>query len=317
MNYLTHWLSVILLSLVITTLAAAQKRKTHSLEDAIDLKPGASCLELERLVAAVKPYLSGDSIDSRIRIEVRGDPVRASVISFKLRRNQNEYATRRFDDAPRDCAQLHALIGLTLAFAIDATWLTERVKEDKKPTKSRDSGITRFALGADGLGSIGVVPGVGIGGNIRVEIGFLQWMDLRTSLFSVFSGEQTFEGIEGAAISLLLAARVDGCAGLSPYWWLKVRGCTGFAFGTFVTIGYNYQVMNRTEAKPWTASVSGLDGLFTLSEELKLACAIDALFPTSGREIQVLGPNEEVVAERRIGTVGGAVRIGLLFFFAQ
>jgi hypothetical protein len=314
--YVTHWLSSLIFLLSITTLAVAQEPKTHTLKEAIDLKPGASCLELERLIASVEPYLSTDSIDSRIRIEVRGDPVRASVITFKLRRNHEEYATRRFDEAPVDCEQLHELIGLTLAFAIDATWLTKRVTENRELTESGDSDITRIALAVDALGAIGVVPGIGMGGDIRVEVGFLQWLDLRASLFSVFSGRQAIEDTTGTVDSLLLAARLDSCAGLSPFSWLTVRGCMGLALGTFITHGNDYESI-RTEAKLWIASASGLDWLFSLSEGVKLVCAIDALFPTTRRVIQVLGPDGAVVAERPIGTVGGVARIGLLFVFAQ
>jgi hypothetical protein len=314
--YVTHWLSALFILLSITTLAVAQEPTTHSLEEAIDLKPGASCLTLKRLVASVVPYLSSDSIDSRIRIEVRGDPYRASVITFTLRRNQREYAIRRFDDAPRDCEQLHALIGLTLAFAIDATWLAKKVTENKQRPQSDDSDIKRIALAADALGAIGVVPGIGTGGDIRFEVGFLQWLDLRASLFSVYSSRQAIEDTTGTVDSLLLAARLDGCAGLSPFSWLKVRGCMGFAAGTFITHGIDYE-SSRTEAKLWNASASGVDWLFTLSDGLKLACAIDALFPTSRRVILVLGPDGAVVAQRAIGTVGGVARIGLLFFFAE
>lgn len=303
-------------SLSFTALATAQDRTTHSLEEAISLKPGASCLVSERLVAAVRPYLSSGIIDSRIHIEVIGDPSRANVIRFTLRRDQTVYATRRFDNAPSDCEQAHALIGLALAFAIDATWLVKNVAEKSEREAVSGVEIRRFALGADALVSTGVVPGIGLGTALRAEVGFFDWLDLRASMLGVYSGEQSIEGSGGAVDSLIAATRIDACAGLPILSWVRMRGCMGFSLGVFATHGNGLE-SSKVEARPWAASASGLDWLFTLFDGLKLVCAIDAVFPIQRRVIQVLGPDGEVAAARPLGSIGAAGRIGLLFFFVE
>ena len=94
--------------------AGERAASTHALWDAIDVDPGATCLDKARLLEHVARWLGRKEIDARIRVEVSGHETRTDVASFRVTRGEGRVAERTLDPAPLPCADLHA----GLAFAI-------------------------------------------------------------------------------------------------------------------------------------------------------------------------------------------------------
>jgi hypothetical protein len=298
--------------------ASAQAFPTHSIKEAINLYPGATCLELGRLTDAVQRILSTDAIDARIRVEVRGDWRAPNVVSITIWRVAQAYATRRFDDAPADCAELHSLVGLAIAFAIDATWLAKGKKEKKvdvaPPVAKTPTLVQRLALGADAAISGGVVAGLGMGASLRLELRALSWLDLRSSVLGVFSLKQPLGA--GNVDLILTAARVDACGGMPLQPRFAMRACLGAAIGGLTTHGRNF-TPSMTDTTLWLAVVGGVDGLWTVSEHIKLVVAIDGVIPIGRHIVQVLDlkKNEPVGDSLTLNRVAVMGRIGPLFSF--
>jgi hypothetical protein len=98
---------------------------TVALGEAIVVRPGATCLEHPRLVAQIRAWTDRDAIDARLVVEVTGDTAKPNKLAFTLRRGDDVVAVRRFDPAPSRCSDLHSVVGLAIALAIDATLLEE------------------------------------------------------------------------------------------------------------------------------------------------------------------------------------------------
>ncbi len=298
-----------LIALSVPALAVAQEHMKQSARKAISLDPGASCLQPVPLAAAVEQFLPDDSIDSRIRVHVSGHPTIPDRVSFTVLREGQTVAMRRFENTPRDCQHLHALVGLAVAFAIDATWLTRRVVEEEADNPSAPSPL---ALGVELLVSGGVVPGLGLGSAIRLELAASEWLDLRATTLGVFSWNQSIGESSGKVDALLAAGRLDACGGGRLLRHLRIRACTGAAVGPFITHGREFED-SKTQTKPWIASSTGVDCQLSLTPGASLVLTLVGFFPVSRRVIQVLGPDGEVMAERRLEQASVVVGIGPTF----
>jgi hypothetical protein len=302
----------------------AQAFATHSVREAISLQSGATCLNTDRLADSVKQLLSSDALDSRIAVDVQGDPVLASSVSIIIWRANQAYATRRFDDAPQDCDQLHKLVALAIAFAIDATWLDKREiakkpldKPAEKPPEEpeRPSDFRGWALGIDVVATGGAVLGPGFGWDLRAELGLVSWLEIRGSALGIYSYMQPIRNSSGSVDSFLHAARVDGCVGAHLLPWLKPRACLGGAIGAYTTQGRNFSP-HITDTTLWMAGVAGIEFLFTVAEKIELVFSIDSFFPVGQRIIQVLDlQNEPIGAEENLTRAAVVVRAGPLFLF--
>jgi hypothetical protein len=302
----------------------AQAFATHSVREAISLQSGATCLDADRLADSVKQLLSSDALDSRIAVDVQGDPTLASSISITIWRANQAYATRHFDDAPQDCDQLHKLVALAIAFAIDATWLDRREiakkpadKPAEKPPEKpeKPSGITSWALGIDGVASGGVVLGPGFGWDLRVELGLVSWLEIRGSVLGIYSFMQPIGNSSGSVDSFLHAGRVDGCVGAPLQSWVRPRVCLGGALGAYTTQGRGF-TSPITDTTLWMAGVAGIEVLFTVAEKIELVLSVDGVFPLGRRIIEVLDlQNQPIDQEENLNRAAVVARAGPLFRF--
>ncbi len=85
--------------------------------------PGATCLSAETLAEHVPAWLGRDEIEANIDIEVRGDPFVANAAAITVTTPAG-LIERAFDDGPPGCSDLHAVLGLAIAMAIDASVLS-------------------------------------------------------------------------------------------------------------------------------------------------------------------------------------------------
>jgi hypothetical protein len=296
----------------------AQATSTYSIDEALRLRPGATCLESDRLVEAIKRIIPEDAIDSRIRVDVLGDRVLPNAVSIEIWRANEAYAMRHFDDVPGDCQQLHSLVALAIVFAIDATWLAKRTPERPLPTKESPS-VSRAAIGIDANIASGAVLGTGLGGDLRGELSFFSWLELRGTLLILYSGNEPVGKSSGSVDSILTAGRLDACGSAALQSWVRMRACLGGAVGGYTTIGRDYDQSN-SDTTLWIGGSAGVDGLFTLSENIKLVIGFDGLFPLAKRTIDVryidiTGSTIRRPEERSLGRAAVVGHVGPLFYF--
>src|SRR6516164_7208091 len=94
------------------------------LKDAVKVEPG-KCIESGPLVERIKTWLKRDSIDPRIRVEVRASKT-ANDVHFTIRRNEQIVGEKDMR-AEMACAEFQSAVALAIASALDAIILeTER-----------------------------------------------------------------------------------------------------------------------------------------------------------------------------------------------
>jgi hypothetical protein len=315
-------ISLFLLAFVPGQKALAQPFSARPIRDAIQLNPGASCLNLYRLSDAVTGLLSSDQLDRRISVEVSGDPVLPNVVSITIWRVHQAYATRRFSDAPDDCNQLHRLVALAIAFAIDATWLDkpEHAKKEgsvKKETPEKpELEPLGFAFGFDGAITSGMVPGFGFGGDLRLEYRIFSWLDARIAFLGVYGLMQPLG--QGTVDSYVHALRLDACAGWPLDSWVRLRGCLGGAIGVFTTRGSSDFIVPMTDTTAWAATLASIESLFKIADNADVTISFDAAFPSGRRIIQVLNfedPKSDPLAKIDLKLAAILARFGFLLYF--
>ncbi|MFY0531229.1 hypothetical protein [Nannocystis pusilla] len=93
------------------------------LREALRVEPGATCLTADALADAATTWLGRDTIDPSVaRIDVRGDPARPHSVAIALE-IRGELVERTLDPPRPTCSDLHALVGLAIAIAVDAAVL--------------------------------------------------------------------------------------------------------------------------------------------------------------------------------------------------
>jgi len=251
---------------------------TVPLGDAIVLRAGSTCLERERLTAQVRSWIDLERIDARLVVEVVGDPTQPQRLAFSLRRGDDVIAVRRFDPAPARCADLHSVVGLAIALAIDAT-LLENLQREPDPEPSPDDEVDppidpppkdpppvvtppkdprgegprprSWALWSEitGLLSIGAPPGLGGGARFGLYGRWRETIDLGAGMVAQSSGAEPIG--TGMALFSVAAGRVDVCAG-PRLGRVRLRGCTGLIAGAALAAGQGFD-QDATIRVPWVA----------------------------------------------------------------
>jgi hypothetical protein len=265
-------------------------------EQALEVDPGATCLESGRLAEQVRTWIGVREVDERIVVEVRGDPTDPTRVSFTLRRDGEVIAVRRFDPAPVSCPDLHAVVGLAIALALDAT-LLESVGAAEEPSQSPTAEAPSaeppakpsetpkpvvdvappvepspeprpWALriaGEAGL-SLGAPPGVGGYGAAFVEAGWRDRVDLRIGPHLASSGSQPAGA--GEVLMWVISGRSDICVG-ARLRVVRPRACAGLLVGAALARGGGF-LEDRTVRLPWVAVPVGGDLRIRVARRLEL-----------------------------------------------
>jgi hypothetical protein len=288
--------------------------------------PGATCVDHDRLALQVRTWLDQPDVDARLRIEVVGDEEHALRLSFTLRRDDEVIAVRAFDPAPERCTDLHAVVGLAIALAIDATVL-ESVGVEARTTPPRIEPPTvrkttpkpgapprprarqwRMRIDLTGMFTVGHPPGVG--GGAKLELGFA-WrdiIDLGVGAMAASSGSEPVG--EGAATFSVVGALAQICAG-PPWRRLRPRGCVGVIGGAAIAAGQGFMV-DATTRVAWVDLPFGADLRVQLAPRVDFTLGIDGLVALLRPEFVAVSLDEDV-AIRRFPRVGLALEAGLSF----
>jgi len=225
------------------------------LAQVLTLEPGASCLERDRLLAHVKMWLGGERVDAGVRVRVHGDPADRRKLWFELERD-GQSTRRSFDAAPDSCDDTHAVLGLSIAMAIDAERLRETLAPLPAPPRLRLLSL-QPSLAYD------VLPDVSLGVLLGGELGLLPWFGLRADALVHYSWDDTISGSTGHFDALLAGGSLQACTGGRPDPTLRIALCVGLASGALHAWGTDYAPSNA-ETGLWLGVRSGLRFHLTL-----------------------------------------------------
>jgi hypothetical protein len=287
-------LEAVLIALLLITSGSPASQDTpaqvRSVEDALTVDAGATCLESSRLATQVRAWMELREIDERLVVDVRGDRDDPTRVSFTIILDGEVIAVRRFDSAPETCADLHAVVGLAIALALDATVLetvgvASKAQAAEEPSSDEDGDSNAEAdlhaesevdpdperdwvlrvSGEAGV-SLGVPPGVGGYAALFLEAGWRERLDIRIGPYGGSSGPQP----AGSASTLIwvLAGRSDVCVG-GRLRVVRPRGCVGVLLGAAIAEGRGF-VEDRAARLPWVALPVGGDLRIMVAKRLEL-----------------------------------------------
>ena len=309
----------------------------RDVEHALELHPGATCLDRQRLAEQVRAWIGVREVDERLVVEVRGDPEDPTRVSFTIARDGEVIAIRRFDAAPESCPDLHAVVGLALALALDAT-LLESVAAPKEtdtsasdpvpPVESSDpepapidpelepeseparSDVPKpwgLRFAAEAGVTLGAPPGVGGYGALFAEAGWRDRFDVRIGPHFASSGMQR-AGL-GEVLMWVVAGRTDVCVG-GRLRVLRPRACAGVLLGAALAGGQGF-LEDRTVRLPWVAVPVGGDLRIRVGRRLELELGAELLVNLVRPAVDFVDPSglRQVgrVFPRFAGTFGAGV----------
>ncbi len=280
---------------VVLSLAWAQPEAApeQPLRSALQVDAGATCLELDELEDVIRDALRTDTVDARIQVALVGDAQDAFALEYTVRRSGEVIATRRFDAEATDCEHLHAVVGVSVALAIDATLLLPEPepKPEPQPAPEPDPETPPelAARRADSAelepspweGAVVVRGGVGFQapptwagvGAVAVE---LRWRD-RVSIDAGLVGARGgFVSVgEGRAAFTLVGAMLGLCGG-KTFGRVHPRGCGGVVVGGALAKGQGF-ANARNDAIPWVGVTFGGDVRVRLTERVEFEVGADGL----------------------------------------
>jgi hypothetical protein len=302
--------------------------RTRPLADALRVQPGATCIDPKRLADQVAAWLGDDEVDVRIEVDVRGDDEHTLALSFTLRRDGEVIAERRFDPAPERCNDLHAVVGLAIALAIDAT-LLESVGKPPPPVADEPATDTekplappplrsaapprkrprpwRLHLDASARVAIGAPPGVSGGGELGLEATWRELLDLRVAALGLTAGRQQLG--DGSARLSAVAARLDGCAG-PRLGRVRPRGCLGALAGPAFGVGQGFE-SDSSAVVAWAAATFGADLRVFLSPRVALSFEADGILTIVRPTFEAVGAEDGTRSVRRFSRFAGMFGLGL------
>ncbi|MCA9650899.1 MAG: hypothetical protein KC501_13370 [Myxococcales bacterium] len=303
--------------------------------DALVVEPGATCLEQDRLTEQVVGWLGADELDPRLTVVVEGDRIEARTLRFTLRDRGRVLAERTFAPGPSRCDDLHAVVALAIALAVDATVLesagvkappVEPPPETTVPEPAPEPVLLETpapdpTAGSPphvdltprsrpwelrgqlrGLLAYGAPPDVAGGGMVGLELSRKSLIDLQLGLMATSAGARP---VDGATLGVtLVGGRLDACAG-PRLGEIRPRGCVGMIAGTALAEGRGFSRDFRI-ALPWVAGTFGADVRVGLTPRLRLSFGLDGL-------VTVVRPVFDVQEASGARTLRELPRFGALF----
>jgi hypothetical protein len=236
---------------------------------ALDLDPGATCLEQNRLEAEVQAWLGRDRLRSDIHVYIQGDEHDPRAVEFRIFREGNA-RERRFDGLPAGCEDATAVVGLAIALAIDANVMAAIVAPSAEASEPRGLFSAQVAGGFD------VLPGVSLGATVGVEYRAVDWLSVRLDLLTQFSWGNVIDNASGEFDVGLGAASPQLCAGGLVAAGARFELCSGPAVGLLHAVGHGYTV-SQSSTGPWVVATGGIRLRFVAG--IAWAVDVDGVFP--------------------------------------
>ncbi|MFO7564530.1 MAG: hypothetical protein R6X02_17930 [Enhygromyxa sp.] len=300
----------------------------HSLADALIVEPGVTCLDRATLLAHLRSWRDSDRIDRRVSVRVRGSDSNPRVLGFMVEGGEAPIE-RLFSPAPEDCADLHAIVALAIAIALDDTLAGElgivapppaveqiqagdgdlpRERRPKPTPKRKGPGLSVTAAG--GLFA-GLTPRLTGGGLVSFDIRPRDHFDLRIGALATHLPR--FDLDSGRVAVTVAAGRFDLCWGTGPFA-VRARMCGGLAGGATVSRGSGFST-NFQQTTPWFAGILGADLVAHLVGPLALELRLEGVFPFQRTRLDVRSEAGQLLATRRFPPVGLVLVAGPRFEF--
>ncbi len=312
---------------------------TQALTEALVQPADDACLSRD-LAPSVATWLGRERVRAALTVEVRADP---RTVGFVLRRDEEVRVERTLSPAPVDCADRRAALGLAIAMALDAAVLEalapsvpepeEVVPEEPEEVEPEPVGVVvpveaaptpapeeidqpeepaerslRLSLDVEGMPVFGVLPRVGFGGEIGVELGWTSWLDARVAAGG--AGGLTATLAEGRVTAWLAYGAVELCPGRS-FGRVRLRGCAGVGAGAMQARGRGF-MQSRTVTQPWVAVRTGAELDVRVSPRVALRVGGRLLTPVVASRLDVRDPSDAVVDVQEPSPAGGQVGLGVV-----
>lgn len=302
------------------------------LADALIVEPGATCIDHATLVDVLASWRDDPRVDLRVTVRVRGSDSDPLALAFELTVGQEVVIERRFDPAPSDCADLHAVVALAIAIALDDSLASELgiVEASKQPrpveqvaagdgdlprerrssTDKRREGPDLAVTAAGGLFA-GLTPRLSAGGLVSFDIRPRDHFDVRLGVLATHMPH--FDLDAGRVAVTLAAGRVDLCWGTAPIE-VRLRVCGAAAGGATVSRASGF-TSNFRRTTPWFAGLVGVDLTAQLIGPLALELRVEGVFAFQRTRLDVRSDAGQLLASEVFPLVGVLVAVGPRFEF--
>ncbi len=312
------------------------------LATAIDVEPGATCLDHGQLVVQVESWLNEQALDPRIHVDVLGDPARPDAARFAVTIEGRVVAERRWEAAPKGCLDLHAVVGLAVAMALEAAVVESEAAPPKPPVpepepkpKPKPKPVVAPAPPAPGprppveppstpepdprtsvelllQGHMLLAPTLGVagGGQLLLELGWVPWNRLRAGALAEFW--PTADLHTGAYALTGIAGRVDTCFG-GNIWKVRPNFCAGVTLGSLRATGRGFSTDNQTVVLPWISTVFGVGARIPVSPRFAFDIALEALIGLGTVNFDVINEDGVIIATEQFDPIGVLVGLGGAF----
>lgn len=241
--------SLALAAILVLSVARAGRAAPIPLERTIQVTPGRTCLDEERLEGHVRAWLHATEVDAGVRVLVRGDAERPDAAEFRIVRS-GVARVRRFDALPSGCEETHAAMGLAIALALDAT-LLQRIATLAPPAPRTTLLVAQVGVGYE------VLPSFSFGGRFGAEHALLDWLGLGAELGAQYSPHDTIGGTPGTFDALLVSLSVRACMGHPLASGLRLALCAGASGGLVRASGSRY-TLSESSNGAWGGPLMGL-----------------------------------------------------------
>jgi hypothetical protein len=315
--------------------AAPKMRDVRTLADALVVEPGATCLDRETMLEHIRSWRDQDQIDHRIAIRVRGSSDDPNSVNFVTWFADEVVIERSFDDAPNSCTDLHAVVGLAIAIALDDALPVELgivelepepepepVEQvhagegdvpdftDERPASTRRRGPA-LALTAAAGAFVGVTPRASFGGLLSFDMRPREHFDVRIGALATHlpGFELDAPGYDDGRVAVTVAAgRIDLCWGTTPRR-VRARICGGVAGGAAISAGRGYTSDFR-RSTPWFAGLVGADLGARIIGPLSLELRVEGVLPFQRTVLDVRSTSGQLLARERFAVAGLIVSVG-------
>ncbi len=288
----------------------------RSLTELIEVHPGASCIDVATLASEVSTWLGADMADADLWIRVDGSPDDPRTVSFEVGREDRVMARRRFAPGPEQCANLEAVLGLTIALALRASLIDEIVgpAPAEAPPPAPVPAPDLWSAGAGGVVAFGVLPGTSLGAAVFAERSLPPSFALRLGLLGIASWNDTFPSPPGAFDAEIFAARLDACVRFDLSSRIVARGCAGVLAGAVLSQGRDFP-SSRSASSGWAAAANAVAMRVGISRRWSLEGEVSLVLPFKTMQVGVLSPTGDVAEARDLSSVGVTMSLGPVFRF--
>jgi hypothetical protein len=286
-----------------------------ALTDAIDVRPGATCVELAALAEHVGTWLGADTVDPEVWVRVTGSADDPRTVSFEMGRGDRVLARRRFEPGPERCEHLQAALGLAIALAIRVSLLDEIIGPRQEGVPARPPAEARpWEVGGGVAVSSGVLPGAALGASVSAERDLPPNFALRWGALALATADRTFASGPGAFDAEAIALRLDACVRLAFIPRLSGRVCAGFLTGGVFTQGHDFAA-SRSASSAWIAAASAIGVALGLAGRWSLDGEATLVAPLGRTQVEVLSAAGTVAETRDLSSAGVTLTLGPFYRF--